>query len=555
MNTTQNKNEPAIGRAKTVWVYPGGQGITTSIIAIETEVSHERLTYSGTVTFDDAVKNHINGTVLTLVNSISGALGVILKSYEISAVNIGAASSIDSGVSLSGFSLDVSVFMALLSAAIKLPIRQDLVFTGHIASSDGDISFVQSIPEKAIAAISDDNIQRFVYPDISCDTSLKSLKPKHYETVEAELRSFRGRIKLIPVRDIYDLITKTVDSEDIVLSSLKTGFYNKKLIDNNSTNCWKIAEYFSSSNEKRVWEALEKLIGNCNIDQSHDLIESFAKYHIKMGKYPRKFGEELHNLVLSLPMSVKKTKKLFPLLEKTKYIKMIQYASPEDYEDVSWLHEALYGKVDHTEKSKETKLDHPSNNASDILKYLSERLNDKNITDDITKPFDEAHATFICGKASVESYDELIDLVTGYVTHVIRHTNSLTGIIDHDRAETEAIHIFKSAYPGKNNFNEAIVNAKNGFNGGMNTIFNAITDYLKKEAVEKHTLKTITTAIDPLDMEIKKAIVSQILLKGEDYLPQEILSQPPERYIDEYIELIMTYIQSQTKLTEILRRT
>ena len=46
----------------------------------------------------------------------------------------------DVGIKISGFSADVPVFLAILSAALKTGVNDKIAFTGHIASTDGTVS-------------------------------------------------------------------------------------------------------------------------------------------------------------------------------------------------------------------------------------------------------------------------------------------------------------------------------------------------------------------------------------------------------------------------------
>ena len=45
-------------------------------------------------------------------------------------VNLGAASTANVGLSISGFSTDVPILLALLSAALRIPLPQDVVTSG-----------------------------------------------------------------------------------------------------------------------------------------------------------------------------------------------------------------------------------------------------------------------------------------------------------------------------------------------------------------------------------------------------------------------------------------
>ena len=159
--------EEAIGRVKTVLVSPENRAIITTLIAhADQAASSPTLLFQGTVKFEKAVQRHLQETVLKHVCNITDSLKIPLNAFTLSAVNIGAASSSDIGISVNGFSGDVSVFLALLSSALQLPIRQDIVFTGHIGSFEGDILPVENLPAKCEACILDKSITQFIYPNL-----------------------------------------------------------------------------------------------------------------------------------------------------------------------------------------------------------------------------------------------------------------------------------------------------------------------------------------------------------------------------------------------------
>ena len=123
--------DTAIGRVKTVLVSHAGQATISAVIADEIQTPHSRLSFQGTVKFEAAVQQHLKKIVLKHVHDIMASLNMARSSFTLSAVNIGAASSSGIGITVRGFSIDVSAFLAILSCALQLPIRQDIVFTGH----------------------------------------------------------------------------------------------------------------------------------------------------------------------------------------------------------------------------------------------------------------------------------------------------------------------------------------------------------------------------------------------------------------------------------------
>ena len=252
------ENESYIGRAKTVLVSGEGHAVITTIIAktIE-EKNSQNLIFSGSVYFDESVKEHIRVTILPFLNEIVQSLKIPPRSFELSAVNVGAISSSDIELSIKGFSADVSIFMSMLSAGMKLPIEQDIVYTGHIASKEGDISQVKDLEAKSKAAIIDEGVSTFVYPALDIDSSLKILKPKEYENSKTAIRSCRGKIKLLDVHNTYELIKKSVNDEAIILSALNSDFFEMKIEDIQNSNYELILKYFINGNNKRFWQSLE----------------------------------------------------------------------------------------------------------------------------------------------------------------------------------------------------------------------------------------------------------------------------------------------------------
>ena len=84
--------------------------------------------------------------VLAAADNIINALDLPKHSFDIWVANIGATSLNEIGITISGFSADVPVLLAILSASLQLPVSADIVSTGHIASPDGDIRMVRGLP-------------------------------------------------------------------------------------------------------------------------------------------------------------------------------------------------------------------------------------------------------------------------------------------------------------------------------------------------------------------------------------------------------------------------
>jgi len=151
-----NEGKQVIGRVKAVFVSQDDseKGVISAIVArrAERQEGGRRLRFLGTVKFTGPVRKHVRATILPIIDRIVDTLGLSRKNFEISAVNLGAASAQDVGITVSGFSADVPAFIAMLSQSLQIPVNDNFVSTGHIASVEGDIRPVKGIPAKAKAA-------------------------------------------------------------------------------------------------------------------------------------------------------------------------------------------------------------------------------------------------------------------------------------------------------------------------------------------------------------------------------------------------------------------
>ena len=280
--------EMIVGRAKTVLVFAGQAApvaTITAILARWDEVSSAQgVVFSGPVRFADDTQRHLRATVLPLVQRLCQSLGLALGSFEVSAVNLAAASHLDLGLEISGFSADLPLFLALLSARLGLPVPQDVVCTGHIASSDGDVRMVQNLPAKLDAARTDRSIQRILLPGPDADGSLASAA-------------------------------------------------NGALVQ--------IAADFLAGSRQRFYDALDAVLMAGNGKLARRLLRGWVDLHIARKRYPREFGQTLAGILQPLPPAVLRTELAWPLLPVSACIALSQHALPRDARDVPELYEAV----------------------------------------------------------------------------------------------------------------------------------------------------------------------------------------------------------------------
>jgi len=251
-----------IGRAKTVLIVGSGDdevAVISSVVARVHDDDKERISFNGPVEFDESVSGHITEVVLPVADRIFSLLEVPLRNFQISVVNLSIASQSDIGLKISGFSADVPVLLAMLSAGLEIPIPEDVVSTGHIASSDGDIGLVKSIPVKLEAALGHNNIHKFIYPSIDEDNSLKTISPMKGQEIEDAITRARRDIHIVAVKDVGELMEVVFTKESKILASLRQGFFNRPgLSMNNKDRIGTAARVLAQDNETHFWSAVEQ---------------------------------------------------------------------------------------------------------------------------------------------------------------------------------------------------------------------------------------------------------------------------------------------------------
>lgn len=547
----------SIGQANTILVSPEGQGIVTAIHAKKVKRKNTgSLIFNGVVQFEPSVQLHLEKIVLPLVDEILTALDIQPSDFELSARNIGAAATSDLGLTISGFSSDVPVFMALLSVALKLSVSQDMAFTGHIGSTRGAILPVSSLDKKVKAALDDDRIKEFVYPELDSDRSVSRLKPIEFKEAEAALRSARGRLKLQDVDDTNTLLTKSLSVEALVQAALYNGYFQvgkENSVDNTTLPA---AQFLAEANDKRFWEVVSDLLFAKAIKEAQEILKTFTKYHIAHKQYPARFGDTLYHLIISLPALIRRHPDFSALLDKELYIKLIQYAVKVDHSDISLLHEALYGSLRILRKEEKKVIeDNKTNKDVDpILDHLLNELNFEFIETNVKQPFNEAYVRYSADGNQVESHEEFLDAIIAFYAHIARQTSGINKSADKTTLTAEAIALCERTFSQEKGFKGALSEAIHPSRGGLKYIFDKIVNQLKQEAWEKHVLKTFKETINPLDFSQKTKLITEIIKRGREYLPEEIISQPPERYAEDYEEIITVFARSQTILSELLRR-
>jgi hypothetical protein len=550
------------GRANTVLVIGDGKDSRTVISSVVAQVSDQhlgkRIRLIGPANFARKASNHIMEVVLVIADNIISALNLPKHNFDISVVNLGATSLNEIGLTISGYSADVSVLLAILSASLQLPISDDIVYTGHIASLDGDIRMVRGLGAKLKAAEKAESIQAFVYPEVGHDNSLEYFTPTEKGKITDALLRAKSAIRIVSVRDIGELVRVVFAEDQVILASLKKGFFKSfSSTASRETVYGRVLEFFADDHEKRFWEALERQMVAGRNDDAKQLLLAFADFHIGRKSYPKKLGSRLFNLIQSLPPETRRRNLDFPVLPLSKCIQLSQLAHESELDDVVVLFKAATGDktqqlpaVEAQQKREEdTTVDH----GNDQLQFILSEIDADALTSLISLPIDNARAAYVVGIVIVESNEEFNDLIASFYLHLLRHTRKLSDAVDMKAGAAEGFALLERAFSKKGGLPAALAEARNATNGGLRYIFDLMTEQFKHEQLEKHINFVLKSELDPLDWDGKVALMGALLASLKAHLPPEIISQPPERYAGHYDNIVRTYVESVDQVKAIFR--
>jgi len=548
----------AIGTAKTVMVF-NLAGVRQAIISsVHAQVSSKKLphrvAFIGPVELNKESQDNIRSIAIEIIDRLFAPLGIEMPDYQISITTPGGISSQDATLEIDGFSAELPIFITMVSAVLQIPISQDIVFTGNMASADGDIGQVSGLSDKLKAAIADPLIAEFVYPSIERDQSLKILTPLEYDKIKKAIDESHGDIHTAGITDIAEVFTAVFDEDDIALSSLKKGFFGKDDSDTRSIGPINRASAFLlRNNSERFWKALEMNIMAKNINRAKIFLRGFASYYNKINQYPNEFGGHLCKLVMSLPPGIKKSKELFPLMQMNECIKLAQFATEKDYSDVQMLFDITQGKLAKASTTVTPDKAKESAEPDSLLEYFLSELSAENIAREIYNPIDEARASYQMDSIQAGNHEEFNESITAYYIHIYRHLGRFDGIVSIGQALPGALDLLQRAFQNHGGINAAYSEGVNPVKGGLRYIFDLMTERLKLEEKEKHITAVFKGTLDPLDFDKKVSVIKAFMKRVGPNLPEQIRDYSPEQYATDYEIIIRAYSDSLEKVIGLLK--
>ncbi len=182
-------------------------------------------------------------------------------------------------------------------------------------------------------------------------------------------------------------------------------------------------------------------------------------------------------------------------------------------------------------------------------------LDERQIAQQVGLPHDEARMRYPLRSNTASSFEEYSDLIADYYNHHFTQCVSRGGALPASEAAGRAKEVLEREYRRRSGDIVAAFNdARDGTNGGLRVQLDLIAEALKAESVERYIREMFDRHVAPNSWEDKVEIIRQFIAKCGANLASSIQANQPERYAQNFQELIHSYVTSLQRTSSIFRR-
>ncbi len=182
-------------------------------------------------------------------------------------------------------------------------------------------------------------------------------------------------------------------------------------------------------------------------------------------------------------------------------------------------------------------------------------LDEKTIAQRVGIPHDEARMRFALQCNTVADFDAFSNAIADYYAYHFRQCVSNGGSLSRAEAAGRAKELLEQEYRRRNgDIVSAFNDAHEGTNGGMRAVLDTIAEGLKAESVKRYTREVFDRSVAPSSWEDKLEIIKQFICRCGMDLSTSIRADQPERYAQNYSELITSYVEALQRTSSVFRR-
>jgi len=189
-----------------------------------------------------------------------------------------------------------------------------------------------------------------------------------------------------------------------------------------------------------------------------------------------------------------------------------------------------------------------------LIDSMLAALDEREIARQVGLRHDEARMQYPLHRNTVDSFDEFTNVISDYYNHHFTASVSNGGALPRSEAAGRAKEILDREYRRREgDIVSAFNDACDGTNGGLRVVLDTIAEALKAESVERYIRDVFDRHVAPNSWETKVEIIRQFIPQCGAYLASSIRADQPERYAQNYHELIRSYVRALQRTSSIFR--
>ena len=545
------------GKAAVVLTYSQGAECTALLTSLQAEclpaAIPERLQFEESAGFDSGARAHLLHTVLPIVDTVLAGLGIGPSSYRIALTNPELTSILDRRMAVSGFSADLAVFLALLSATLDVPMRPGLVATGHLASPQGDIRMVRDMAAKTKAILEDGSAALFLHPPFDAGSALASLAPNALQATYEGLLQVRRMLRTRVVAHLGELVPAAFDGYAMLRASLAHDFLDWTPTTPPATPIAQAIECIGAHNRERYWTFLSEAFVQGNRGRVTELLGWWLDRHRHREEYPIGLGKKLEDLLYRTPAYLRRTVFREPLFSSAALYPLRNYLGEQDLEDYYRLLHHLYGGARRGDGAplSATADPPPAPAMEERVRRLLQDIAPQALVRRIGGPINDARASFGCDSTQAPSARAFEETVAAFYLHLMRHLGRITGDAEANDGLPDAVALLDRAVRG--GYEAALENALSGRQAGLRGVLDAMAERCALEEQNNQVEAVLAECIDTLPLSERAGFTGAFLrVTGLD-TQAACPSEATERLAGDPRSLVTLYLSSLQPFRTVVR--
>jgi hypothetical protein len=271
-----------------------------------------------------------------------------------------------------------------------------------------------------------------------------------------------------------------------------------------------------------------------------NLVARWLEYWGKESKYPEGFGKCLKRILESLSYSDFQYWKDHRLLAVEEIEFLRGAARKGDTVDLECVLQVVEYKL---------WIPRGSENIDEKLENLVRDLSEDALVKTVDEPLDIARASFRATGIIVESHEEFLHSIEAFYSYLTDAEDSSS----HLAVKQKAWELVEEAFAKEGGTAAARAETKIPVRGGLRFVLDSMTECLKRRRRKARMEYVFLSQIASLDSEQKIAFVRAFVVRFKNFLPEEMLDEPPEKYANQLQLLLAAFLDFRTRLGSLVR--